>query len=285
MKSNCILFFFFLLASFTATAQMDDKFYFPSKKMAAIDDLKYEEVTLAADTAQVTGIFLKPAQKPKATVLFLHGAGGNVTSYLFMTQPLVAAGYQVFMIDFRGYGKSTGIPTHLNIAQDGQMVFDYLSKRKDVRGTKLILYGASMGSQIAVRLARENNSKVAALVLDGAISSFTDIALHHAPAEHHPMIKQLPSPYAAKEDIKAVRNIPVLFIHSKEDKDVPFAQGETVFNNAGGDKTFLVYEGVHLEALKTNTSQVISAINQLVKKNDPHAPKTGQRPLGYRRVN
>ncbi len=57
-----------------------------------------------------------------------------------MVRPLVTNGYQVFMVDFRGYGKSTGTPTHLNIASDGQFVFDYLLQRHDVRSTKVIIY-------------------------------------------------------------------------------------------------------------------------------------------------
>ncbi len=246
---------------------MDNMFYYPSKKLQPIDSVAFEEVVLKTDTVQLSSIFLKPSMKPKATILFFHGAGGNVSSYLFMTKPLVAAGYQVFMVDFRGYGKSTGTPTHLNIAQDGQLVFDNLLQRKDVQKTKLIVYGASMGSQVAVHLAKNNESKIAGLVLDGTISSFTDIAADKSPAEQREFIRKgLPSPYSAKEDIKTVHNVPVLFIHSKEDKDVPFHQAEAVYNNAPGKKTLLVYEGKHLEAIKADPDKIIEAINRLIGK-------------------
>ncbi|HYH16275.1 MAG TPA: alpha/beta fold hydrolase [Flavisolibacter sp.] len=266
---HCLLIILCLIgSSCLVNAQMDDKFYYPSKKMQPIDSsLKVEEVVFQTDTIQLSGILLKPTQKPKATILFYHGAGGNVSTYIFMTKPLVNAGYQVFMVDFRGYGKSTGVPTHLNIAQDGQLILEQLLKRNDVRNTKVILYGASMGSQVATHLAKNNEAKVAALILDGAISSFTDIAADHSPAAQRDMIRQfLPSPYSAKEDIKLVQKIPVLFIHSKEDKDVPYHQGEAVFNNAPGKKSFLVYEGKHLEAMKTDPGKVIESINQLISK-------------------
>jgi dipeptidyl aminopeptidase/acylaminoacyl peptidase len=250
-----------------AQAQMDDKFYFPSKTMKPVEGLKVEEVTIPTDTVQLTGIFLKPQSTPKATILYFHGAGGNVTSYVPMTKHLVAAGYQVFMIDFRGYGKSTGKPTHMNIVQDGQLVLNYLLDRKDVKGTKVILYGASMGSQVATHLAKNNEGKVAALVLDGALSSFTDIAADKSPEAQRDMIRQyLTSPYSAKEDIKAVKNIPVLVVHSKEDKDVPYHQGEAVYANATGKKKFHLYQGKHLEALVVDTKNVISEINQLIAK-------------------
>lgn len=254
------------LCTVTSFAQMDEMFYFPSKTLQGLDSVKYEDVNLSTDTVTLNGIFLKPTGKPKATVFFFHGAGGNVSRYLFMTMPLVKDGFQVFMIDFRGYGKSSGKPTHLNIAKDGQFVLNYLLNRNDVKKTKLVLYGASMGSQVAVHLAKNNQDKTAALVLDGALSSFTDIAADKSPEAQREMIrKNLPSPYAAKEDIKAIQKVPVLFIHSKEDKDVPFQQAEVVYANTVSPKTFYVYEGKHLEAMKVAAPAVLEKINALLK--------------------
>ncbi|RPD51109.1 alpha/beta hydrolase [Paracnuella aquatica] len=256
-----------LLLCTAATAQMDERFYFPSKDIKpALDSVPHEDVVLPVDSAQITGIFIKPPGKPKATVLFFHGAGGNVSSYLFMTKPLVAAGYQVFMADLRGYGKSTGKPTHRNIAADGQVLFNYLLARPDVKGTKLVIYGASMGTQVAANLARNNAAKVSALVLDGNIASFSDIAADHSPEAQREMIRKgLPSPYSAKEDIKHIGAVPVLFIHSKEDKDVPFSHAEMVYQNAPGKKSWLVYSGKHLEATKADEPGVINAINGMIK--------------------
>lgn len=265
MKTLIIVFligFFFVEMSY---AQMDDKFYYPNKTWAEVKDVNFEEVFLNTDTVKLNAIFLKPEQAPKATVLFFHGAGGNVTSYLFMTKPLVEQGFQVFMIDFRGYGKSTGKPTHINIARDGQLVLEYLLGRKDVQGTKVLLYGASMGTQVAAKLARENQAKVDGLILDGTISSFTDIAADYSPEEQRQMIRQvLTSPYAAKEDVKHIAEVPTLLIHSREDKDVPFHQAEVVYKNAPEPKALLIYEGKHLEALKTDPEMVISKIEEMM---------------------
>lgn len=242
---------------------MDQMFYFPGKTILSFDSLNYEEVNLNADSVKLTGVFIKPSAKPKATVLFFHGSGGNVSSYLFMVKPLIKDGYQVFMVDFRGYGKSTGTPTHLNIEKDGQLVFDYLVKRKDVINTKLIVYGASMGTQIAVHLVKNNQDKVTALILDGTISSFTDIAADKSPEAQREMIrKNLLSPYSAKEDIKQIK-IPKLFIHSKDDTDVPYSEGQAVYANAPNPKFFYTYTGKHLEALSTDGPAVLSEINKL----------------------
>ena len=74
------------------------------------------------------------------------------------------AGFQVVMIDFRGYGKSTGKPTHLNVAADGQMLFDQFINRPDIKNTKVYIYGASLGSQIATHLAKDNVDKISGLI-------------------------------------------------------------------------------------------------------------------------
>src|SRR5689334_6039369 len=89
LKKALVLSMFLMAALPAAYAQMDDKFYFPKKERSAITEYKYEDVSMVSEGDTVTGIFIKPAQKPKATVLFFHGAGGNVSTYTFMTKPLV----------------------------------------------------------------------------------------------------------------------------------------------------------------------------------------------------
>jgi uncharacterized protein len=258
---------FTLLISAAAFAQMDERFYFPNKVMVPIDSVKYEEFALRTDdTIHLTGVVLKPEKKAKATILFFHGAGGNVSKYLFMTKPLVKAGYQVLMVDFRGYGKSNGKPTHQNIAADGQLFVNDALNRADVKNTKIIIYGASIGTQIAAKMAKDNKAKISGLVLDGTISSLTDIAADQSPENQRETIRQyLKFPYAAKDDIKEVGSMPKLFIHSKEDKDVPYAHGEVVYTNAPEPKQFITYTGKHLYAITMEPAKIIAAIDVMIK--------------------
>src|SRR5690606_28257645 len=173
--------FLLTLSFYVATAQSDEHFYQPTKELKPIEFSNTEEIALPVANDTITAILLKPKSKPKATILFFHGTGGNVSTYQFMVSSLVEDQFQVVMVDFRGYGKSTGKPTHLNIAEDGQVFFDDMLKREDIKNTPIILYGASMGSQIATLLAKNNQNRIKALILDGALSSFTDIAAFYAP--------------------------------------------------------------------------------------------------------
>lgn len=246
-------------------AQSDDRFYYPSKVMVKIEGLDYEELRFKAGDDEVTGIWLKPKQTPKATIIYFHGAGGNVSVYSKFMRPLVEDGFQVAMIDFRGFGLSTGKPTHLNVASDGQMVFDQLLQRPELKGKKLIVIGASLGSQIATHLSKTNVGKIDALVLDGPMSSFTDIAVASVPKEMQETVRaSLISPYSAKEDIKEIGKIKLLVLHSPGDKSVPFSQGQLVFANATTTKTFWEFEGGHLEAPIKYPAIWVSKVNALL---------------------
>jgi hypothetical protein len=248
------------------SAQFDDKFYFPSKEWNKIESIEYKEFNFQIEDDTLNAILLLPKNTPKASILFYHGAGGNLSTYTFITDHLVKAGYQVFAIDFRGYGKSTGTPTHINIANDAQFVFNQIIEKNEFENLPIIIYGASMGTQIATKMAKDNQDKVTALVLDGTISSFTDMALLSAPEGQKAMIAQyVTSPYSAQEDIKEIKNLPKLFIHSKGDKSVPFSQGETVFNNAQEPKVFWEYEGNHLDAASRFSELYIKKINTLLQ--------------------
>ena len=257
-----------LLLCFSASGQMDDKFYFPSKEWREIDSLKVKSYEQKTDEDVITAYLITPPGKPKATIVYFHGAGGNVSTYIPFIKPLVKDTFQVFMVDLRGYGKSTGKPTHLNIASDGQKMLDFALQQKAIKNTKVLLYGASMGTQIAAHLAASNESKIHGLVLDGTISSFTDIAAAYSPPEQKETIeKYLTSPYSAKEDIKKLTKIPVLFIHSREDAEVPFFLYEKVESNCTTKHESLIYSGKHLECPLVETSVFLEEINELLNRN------------------
>ena len=254
-----------LLTISCAFAQSDEKFYTPSKNLKPFEIQNHEAVLIIVETDTLHNVFFKPAGKAKATILFFQGAGGNFSDYQYITKPFVEAGYQVLMTSFRGYGKSTGKPTHLNIASDAEVIFETFTKRKDVKNLPVLVYGTSIGCQVAVNLTRKKQSKIKALILDSGFTSFTDIALSTTPETQHAMIRQyVVSPYSAEEDIKAIKNVKILVIQSEQDEFVPFALGKKVFDNANEPKTIYQYEGKHIEAMKTDPKKIISKIDGLL---------------------
>lgn len=256
-----------LLSSLRIVAQMDERFYYPDKKWKPFDTIPHKSFQLVCDADTVNSYLLQPAEgTPKATILYFHGAGGNVSSYVKFVAPLLRDGFQVFMVDFRGYGKSTGVPTHLNIASDGQKWFDFARALPEVQTTPLILMGVSMGTQIAAHLARHNELLIKGLVLDGCISSFTEIAIATSPPEYSESIRNtLISPYSAREDVAHLTKCKVLFVYSKQDKGVPFAETEKVITNCTSPgKIIYEYGGDHLMAPIVETEKYLTYIRKLI---------------------
>ena len=260
-----ILIFLVNLATiYSCLAQFDEKFYFPSKEWDTIENMEFMEINFCIDNDTLNTVLFKSNTPTKATIIFYHGAGGNISFNTYVAKLLTNEGFQVFMIDFRGYGKSSGKPSHINIANDAQIIFDRIIVKDEFKNYPIIIYGASIGTQIATKITRDNKDKVSALILDGTMSSFTDMALLSVPEEQKEMISTyVTSPYSAKEDIKHIESIPKLFIHSKEDKSVPFSQAEAVYSNAHEPKDFWVYDGKHLESVSKFKKDFLQKINLL----------------------
>lgn len=252
------------ITSQSIIAQMDDKFYYPDKEWVEINSLDYKELVLHIDNDTLYSAIFYPEESPKATIIYFHGNAGNISKWVNHITPLVKDGFQVCMLDYRGYGKSTGIPTHLNIAHDAQIYLDTLLTFSEIKETKIIIYGASIGSQVAVNLTKNNNKQISALVLDGMMKSFTDVALLTTPEEYHEMVKiYATSPYSAIEDIKEISGICALFIHSEEDP-IPIEGAQEVYETASCPKTFWIYEGSHIEAAIKYPEKFIEYINNLI---------------------
>jgi len=261
---------FLALLSHPARAQYDDRFYHPDKVMQKIEGVTSEKFFLNNDSAKLDGLMLKTkAKKPVATIMFFPGAGGNISTYVPMLKPFVDSGFQVYMVDYRGFGQSTGKPTHMHIAKDEQAAFNHMLKRKDVIGTKIILFGVSMGTQVATKIARDNQEKVAALVLESVVSSFTDIAADKTdkPEQKKYILENIKSPYSAAEDVQYIENMPKLFIHSLDDDDVPIKEAKKVYENALDPKWFWQVQAKHLETIIYFDVEYIARVKKLLTYN------------------
>lgn len=260
-KMILLVFSVFFLGS--ASAQMDDKFYYPDKDLLPVNIPHYSEIVLLAEQDTIYSAWIEPERPAKATILYFHGNGGNISKWMDHVKPLVDDGFQVCVMDYRGYGKSTGTPTHINIAQDAQLLVDTLFKKPEVQHVPFIVYGASIGTQVATNITRNNQDRISALVLDGMMASFTDVALATSPPEYHSAIKQFViSPYSAMDNIQYINNIRLLVIHSEEDP-IPIAGARAVYEKATCSKEFWLYEGKHIQAAILYPDQMVNCINKL----------------------
>lgn len=255
-----------------AVAQESRMFYFPSREIKTMSRLRPQEIVVERAGEPTTyGYLMQPKDRvADASVFFLHGAGANATHFEAMYEPLVNAGFQVFAYDWRGYGKSEGISTHLGARSDVIAAFDRFAARLDVAGRPIIVYGQSIGGQLAIALAAARNTRIAALAVDGSATSFFELALDNAPDPH--LRKALESnprivsePYRALDDIRSITALPKLIIQSADDANVPRVRGESLFAAATEPKRFWSTEGPHIATLIRYPKETANRLRAMVK--------------------
>lgn len=191
----------------------------------------------------INGWMIEPDKKEiKAIILFFHGNAGCIISQFNLMMPFVAKGYQVFMIDYSGFGYSSGKATKRNVLLDGLSAVDYLQNLNSIKKRPLIIYGQSLGGHLAVVVAGKKQSSINALVIEGAFSSHKDIAASRFGIFGRLLVNEQ---YSAKKSIQNFKK-PVLIIHSNEDKVVPFDEGKLLFSKANEPKEFFEINKCHI---------------------------------------
>ncbi len=247
-------------------------YYFPSKKMIDLQDLDYEEIELEVeDGIKIYNYYFKSkSDTMNANMFFIHSAGGNATYCKDFVKPLLNSGFDVYVVDWRGYGKSNGTPNYKNVIKDTQKSFEDYKRRVRDAQLKTIVYGQSLGGQVAVKIVLDNTTDVDAFVLDGSIPSAQQMAIDYAPvaflkqkAKEHP--EGFNQDYVASRDIAKINDIPKLIIHSKRDQEVLFAHGKTLYNNAQEPKMFWETDTKHIMTLLQYPNETIDKIKVLLQ--------------------
>ncbi len=218
--------------------------YHPKKEITATPfDIKlyFEEIVFkSSDGINISGWFI-PAGKRKEIVLFLHGNGGNISKRLALIDYFNRQiGLPVFIIDYRGYGKSGGTPTEEGTYLDAAAAWEYLTGSRKIKPENIIIYGRSLGGPIAAKLAGKVKSRL--LILDSTFTSMKDIAAEIYP--YLPVRKFFKFNYSTIDYLKEV-SCPVLIIHSAGDDYIPFSHAVKLYNTANKPKHFLKIEGTH----------------------------------------
>ena len=188
----------------------------------------------ASDGVRIHGWWVERPGAPFAT-LFLHGNAGNVTHRAPKIREIVAAGSSVLMLDYRGYGKSSGSPSEQGLYRDSEAGFIYLLG-KGYRAEHIILQGESLGTAVAIDLA--SRRPCAGLILEAPFTSISDVAATVVPYLGPLVIRS----YNSLPKIRWIR-VPKLFMQGDRDEVVPLRLGQELFAAAQGTKTFWLIHG------------------------------------------
>ncbi|MDF2436835.1 MAG: hydrolase or acyltransferase, alpha/beta fold family [Bacteroidota bacterium] len=267
---ECLI--FLITITILASCSTSTFFYAPTKELGQSPDTSIYNVEVinfkSGNGNTLNGWFLKPkTQKIKATVLQFHGNGGNISYQYQFAKPLVQAGYQVMVFDYEGYGNSTGSPSQEKVLDDGLCALKYIKAREDVKNTKLILFGQSLGGHLSCVVAAKENSMIDALVVEGAFSGHELMAVfvggeHGAP----PWVARLfvRTKYEAIDYIDDV-TVPKLIIHSTEDGTCPFFMGKDLYEKAKTPKEFWEIKGGHILASRLYPEEFVKHFDKLLE--------------------
>ena len=236
--------------------------YYPIKEIeVSPQDVgwQYEDVYFTtADNLRLNGWFI-PAKSARANLIFCHGNAGNISHRLEIIEVFRNLGLNVFIFDYRGYGRSEGVPSEEGLYLDAQAAYNYLVQKKNVDKKAIVVYGKSLGANVAIDLVSKKES--ALLIADSSFSSALDMAKRLYP--FLPVKWIISIKYDAASKIKGV-TIPKLIVHSREDEIVPFSQGEKLFALAAGPKEFYEMRRGHNESALLARKEFASRIDRFI---------------------
>jgi fermentation-respiration switch protein FrsA (DUF1100 family) len=234
--------------------------FFPAKYPAGNwtpKDLRFDDVSFSAeDKTRLHGWYC-PCDKPRATILIAHGNAGHVASRAPWLKYLQSEAHvTTFMFDYRGYGRSEGVPTVEGALLDAKAARAKLRELARVADSEMLLMGESLGGAIVVRLAAESAPR--GLILQSTFSSLKDVA-----DIHYPRLSWLvpPTKLDSLRQIARYRG-PLLQSHGTADGTIPIGLGEKLFRSANEPKAFVRISGAdHNDWV---TEQYLTRLNEFI---------------------
>lgn len=198
----------------------------------------YEDVTIAVGTEKgyLHGWFL-PAQGRDTglTVLYLHGNGGNIGSNLGQAQRFQAMGLSVLLMDYRGYGRSSGpFPSEQRVYEDAAAAWYFLRQNYQLDPSDIIIYGHSIGGAVAIHLAQQMED-AAGLVVESSFTTMEGMAQVRGYDRWVPVPLLLHQQFDSLAKVRSLR-MPIFFIHGLADQTIPATMTQQLYDQAHAPK-------------------------------------------------
>lgn len=195
-----------------------------------------EEIFLkTADGEKINALFFNNVGQD--VILYFHGNAGDLSGWQFVAEDFTELGYNFMIVDYRGYGKSSGSISEDGLYQDSEAAYNFLIER-GFSSKSIVLYGRSIGSGMAVELATEYPCK--GLILEAPFISMGKLANEKLPYLFPSLLLKYRFDNFAK--INRVR-CPVVFLHGSADTLIPPSHSARLFEKFSGKKKMIVVEG------------------------------------------
>ncbi len=253
---------FFIIISLTGIRYIEKRsLYFPMRKILASPKtagLPHEEIYFETPDGKRLNAWFIPNDKARFTVIFCHGNAGNISHRIEKISLLYRLGLNIFIFDYRGYGKSQGSPCESGLYKDAIAAYSYLTEGRRILKDNIILYGESIGGAVAIDLAHK--AKVRALITEETFTSIKDMAKIAYPFLPYFIFSSRFNCISKIREVECSK----LLIHSIDDEIVPFYLGEKLFNAAKPPKKFLKIRGSHNTAFLDSEKQFTEGIKSFL---------------------
>jgi fermentation-respiration switch protein FrsA (DUF1100 family) len=223
--------------------------------------LTYEDVYFqAGDGTPLHAWFLPAKGKAQGTILFLHGNAENISTHIMSVRWLPARGFNVLLLDYRGYGASGGTASMSGVQDDMDAALRTLLARKDVDPDRVVVFGQSLGGAIAIYNVAHSSYRrhIRALVVESAFASYRQIAREKLadfwltwPLQW-PLSWTVSDEYSPSDAAAGISPIPLLVIHGDRDPIVPLHHGQRLYELAREPKQLWVIPGGgHIQAFQS----------------------------------
>jgi pimeloyl-ACP methyl ester carboxylesterase len=226
--------------------------------------VRFDDVRLPLQGDQLAGWWVPSEDLHSGTLLYLHGNAANVAANLDHVLRLRSAGLNVFIIDYRGYGYSTGGPPREKLLyEDAERSWKYLVAERNIPPAHIAIYGHSLGGAVAIDLASKH-PEAGALITEGTFTSIADLADRFSFAAYLPVRLILTERFDSISKIRAV-HLPTLILHGDADRMNPPLSARRLYDAAPGPKQLaLIPGGGHEDSAEVNPTAYFAALNRFL---------------------
>lgn len=207
----------------------------------------------------LSGLIIRSNKPTQTWIYYLHGNYGNISTCQDWLKAIHKLDVNVFAIDYRGYGRSPGMPSEPGLYEDAQDGYQFLTTKLGAEPGSVVIYGHSLGSAVAIDLATHVHP--AGLIVEGAFRSIV--------ARGQELVPIIPVGLIAKDRFDSESKIgavscPKLFLHARDDQMVPIQHGRTLYADATPPKAFLEIYGGHQNAINQDQGEMLRAIRSFL---------------------
>jgi fermentation-respiration switch protein FrsA (DUF1100 family) len=244
----------------------DRLIYFPQagREVAstpAARGVPYDDFTITTADGEKLNVWWVPASSPRGAVLLFHGNAGNISHRIEYALMFRALGYSTLLVDYRGYGKSSGKPSEEGTYRDADAAWRWLTQTRAIPEDRIVLFGESLGGGVASWLAARHTPR--ALVLASTFTSTVDLASQIYSFLPVKLISRYR--YDTLERLAAIRS-PVLVIHSPQDDIIPYSHGRRLYEAAREPKAFLELRGGHNDGFVFGRAEWVRVVGEFLER-------------------